>query len=127
MKEMVYKKERNIEVLDSGVYRGYKYAILSIGIYPCAYVQNKIGTTDMFDDVAKDVECHFGVTYVGRSYWDESDKDSYIGWDYGHCSDFSGYYEPDDRWLYDNTKRWTTEEIRSEVFAVIETFVEMGK
>lgn len=123
MKQMIYKENRKTELLDSGVYRGYKYAIVSNGTHPCAYVENKIGVTDMFDDVAKDVECHFGVNYVGEAYWDENDNVSYIGWDYAHCSDFAGYYTEKDEWLWNYTKRWTTEEIQEEVFGVIDRFV----
>jgi len=41
MKEMVYKKEvfGCKEVLAEGTYKGYDYAIVSLGSYPVAYVK----------------------------------------------------------------------------------------
>ena len=30
-----------------------------------------------------------GSTYYGEAYWDKEDKRTYVGWDYGHCHDYS--------------------------------------
>lgn len=44
MKKMVYQAERvGVEVLHNGEYKGYKFAILSLGTHPTAYVENKNG------------------------------------------------------------------------------------
>ena len=38
MKQMVYTADRNREILDMGEYKGFTYAIISLGWHPCAYV-----------------------------------------------------------------------------------------
>lgn len=118
---MVYQKDRKLEVLYSGEYNGYKFAILNLGIHPTAYVENKNGFEDY--DQANEVDGYCpngGYTYLGRAYWDKDDNAKYIGWDYAHCDDFAGYYTPDMGSLYETTKQWTTEEIYEEVKKTID-------
>ncbi len=123
IKEMVYRNDFVIELLDCGEYHGYEYAIVSQGFYPCAYVRlpkrhNYYGLD--YDDIP--IDCHCGLTYAGsclsvlpeHSGW-------WIGWDYGHCCDYAGYME-NPEWsnidiiYYANYfKKWTTPEIFEEV------------
>ena len=120
MKEMIYSDKRIMKVLETGVYKNVKYAILSLGTHPTAYVENIIEVSDYMDERLFGVEVHGGFTYLDMAYWDSEDKSWYLGWDYAHYNDFMGYYTPKDEWLFFNTKRWTFEEIQLEVFHVID-------
>ena len=125
MKEMVYQKEFKKEVLYSGKYKAYKFAILSLGLHPTAYVENKNNFRDIEEADGRVVYVpHGGFTYCNGSHWDAKDTSKYLGWDYGHCDDFSGYYTPGDG-LYETTKRWTTDEIYEEVKKVIDALVDL--
>lgn len=122
MKEMVYCDKKKPEILDSGEYKGHKYVILSLGSYPTAYVENKIGVADYWDNILDDIEVHGGFTYFGNAHWDENgiDKTDYLGWDYAHLEDlcYNSLFS-------ENGKKWTTEEIFSEVKNVIEQLIKI--
>ena len=122
MKEMIYGRRKKIEILDSGTYKGHKYAILNLGSHPTAYVENKIGVTGYHNDILDDVDVHGGFTYLGNAYWDEEgkDKSNYLGWDYAHFGDFCfvGIFN-------ENAKQYTTEEIFDEVKNVIDQLVKL--
>ncbi|MCM1506992.1 MAG: hypothetical protein NC177_07640 [Ruminococcus flavefaciens] len=118
MKEMVYKNKWETELLDSGVYDGYEYAIVSRGTHPCAYVKLPHGHKYYGVDYADiPVECHWGLTYSDnrldvlplRSGW-------WIGWDYAHGYDHMEFF---------NGKKWTTAEILDEVKDVIRQVKEL--
>lgn len=120
MKEMVYQKNRKIEILFEGEYKGYKFAILNLGAYPTAYVENKNGFEE-FDQANQLEYCpHGGWSFFAKPYWKENDDTIYLGWDYAHCGDFAGYNldNPDPYWQ--NEKKWTTEEIYQEVKRTID-------
>ncbi len=120
MKEMIYQAEYKREVLHSGLYQDYKFIILNLGLHPTAYVENKNGFSDFYEaNEITNYMPHGGFTYCGQACWDKSDNRNYIGWDYAHCDDFSGYYIAGDG-LYETTKRWTTAEIFEEVKRVID-------
>jgi len=127
MKEMIYQAERKIEVLDAGTCLGFFYWILNLGTHPTAYV--KIPESHKYyqkhyDDV--DIQVHGGLTYSrDYLYINETQKLEgwFIGWDYAHCYDYAGYYNKKDGSLY-NLKRWTTEEIREEVYKACEQLIE---
>lgn len=124
MREMVYKDKSTEEILDTGKYNDYRYVIVSRGFHPCAYVElpewHKYYGLH-YDDIP--IECHVGLTYsdnyvsdlvVGNGWW--------IGWDYGHCCDYSGFMLRDYWQNFDTShyKKWTTAEIFEEVKKVIE-------
>ena len=122
MKEMVYCDRKKPEILDSGEYKGHKYVILSLGSHPTAYVENKIGVADYWDNILDDIEVHGGFTYCGNAYWDKNgiDKTDYLGWDYAHLGDlcYNSLFS-------ENGKKWTSEEIFSEVKNVIEQLIKI--
>jgi hypothetical protein len=129
MKEMIYYPNflKKVEVLHSGEYKGRKFAITSIGIHPCAYVQIFCGTKNYYDKRFEPIDVHCGFTFAGHAHWDDTDKAHYIGWDYGHCCDFAGYFE--NKIFSTDMRKWTTEEIFEEVKGVIEqlnTLAERG-
>lgn len=118
MKEMVYKEECKKELLHSGEYKGFKFAIYSYGIYPMAFVENE----PKFKDTAeanKGVSVHNKIMFIGKT---QDDKDTeYFGWDYGRQGDFVGYYDPE---RFATHKKWTTAEVFEEVKNCIDTLVE---
>lgn len=125
MKPMIYCRERKKEVLCEGEYKGHKFAILSLGNHPTAYVEDKIGAVDYDDIRLDDVRVHGGFTYCGGGHWsEESAKTRWLGWDYAHAGDFAGYYE-ESEYVYYNSKQWTTPEIYDEVKSVIEQLIEI--
>lgn len=38
IKPMIYKTERKREILAHDAYKGYEFAIISLGTHPCAYI-----------------------------------------------------------------------------------------
>lgn len=85
MKEMVYGK-RKFEVLHEGIYKDYKFFIISYGSHPCAYVENKKNYKDYDCDELINIDVHGGFTFCG-----EKCGVNCIGWDYNHLGDFSSY------------------------------------
>ena len=120
MKEMIYGRRKKPEVLYHGKYKDHKFAILSLGSHPTAYIENKMGIIDYDDFRINDVWVHGGFTYCDIGYWnDESKKSSWLGWDYAHFNDYYYTNPPLDG------KQWTTEEIYDEVKWVIDHIIEI--
>ena len=121
MKEMVYQPTGKQEVLYSGEYKGYKFAIMNLGTHPTAYVENKNGFP-YYEEANEETDYlpHGGFTYYGEAYWDKSDKAIYIGWDYGHCGDYMGYYLNADKAIWNGDRKWATAEIYEDVKKVID-------
>lgn len=129
MQEMIYQVNRLEKpvALDTGIYNGYEYLILSLGTHPCAYVflskDNENYGKD-YDDI--DISVHGGLTYSKdtisfleflekyNAYGLINIEDKWvIGWDYAHLGDCYGVP------LFEGDKQWTTEEIKDEVINVI--------
>lgn len=123
-KEMVYSSERTYgDILARGNIDGYEYLILSYGTHPCAYIaipENHSRYKDYHKLENDDsIYPHGGVTFSGSER--SGIKGHWIGWDYHHACDFSGYDL--NRVNYDiffERKQWTTAEIFNEVNDVIE-------
>lgn len=119
LKPMEYKKLKHIEVLASGQFLGYKFAIVSHGSHPCAYVCAHTHYTHYSD--APGCGVHYGFTYGSdefgnTAYWDPDDlSHDWLGWDYIHFDDYAYY---NDEYQYEG-KQWTTEEIYEEVLSAI--------
>lgn len=104
-------------ILDTGTLDGYRYAIITLGSHPCAYVEVPEGHSYRQGYLESSVRCHGGITYAetyappalglkGESLW--------LGWDYAHfgdCMALPGYTSPG--------KRYTLEEIQHEVRDVV--------
>ena len=123
MKEMVYSKMRNVEILDRGIYKNYDYVILSLGTHPCAYVRIPEHHPYYSEDYNNcDIDCHWGLTYGSpylRTGNGTQESGWWIGWDYAHYGDFTGadmMFPPE---LQFGGKQWTTEEIIDECLNVI--------
>lgn len=120
MEQMNYTKERLCRVLHKGEFKGFKFAIVSYGTHPCCYVflpkEHKYYGKS-YDEI--DIDCHGGLTYSDNEliFNPLINDDWVIGWDYAHYNDYMGYYESDS---FENSKKWTTEELFEEVKQVIE-------
>lgn len=130
MKEMVYTPTRNITLLDAGMYKGIEYLIVSYGTHPCAYIKvprdHKYFGAD-YNEVPLYV--HGGLTYGGDlAYLNANiepiinNADYWLGWDYAHAGDFTGYYLIFGGPLLMNEKKWTTDEVFKQVIQAIDEF-----
>ncbi len=120
MKEMKYQAKRKIELLDSGKCYNFKYYIMNLGTHPTAYIEipkeHKCYRKD-YGDI--DVYVHGGLTYSSEYLWiskQDKIKGWFIGWNYAHYGDYMGYEEMFPKDIRVGGKKWTTEEIREEVF-----------
>lgn len=122
MKQMKYNTKRIIEVLDSGTCNGYNYYILNLGTHPTAYVEipkNHKFYRKHYDEISIDV--HGGLTYSkDKLFLGKENKENswFIGWDYAHLGDFSGFEMLFSNFSNNEDKKWTTEEIQADVFDV---------
>lgn len=117
--EMVYQQSRcKPQVLAHGVYHGRNYYVVSFGTHPCAYVDVSDLLSMTWEEqkyIENAIDCHGGVTYSSVELVVANNKGWYIGWDYAHCMDYSGYIP-----CGSLTKKWTTHEMVSECKRVID-------
>lgn len=119
MKEMEYDKDRKREVLDTGYCLGFLYCILNLGTHPTAYIKipkdHKYYGKDM-GEIELDV--NGGVTYSeeGLNISDNQRIEGwFIGWDYAHYGDYTGFELLVPERYRTGGKKWTTKEIYEEV------------
>ena len=116
------------QIIAMGEHEGVTFYVVNInGLHPCAYIRITKGMPLYgldYDDLDQyEIEVHCGWTYardflVGIVNDDES---WFIGWDYGHCNDFEGFYlREKDSFILKRNKRWTTDEIIEECKEVCE-------
>lgn len=130
VKEMVYQVKRleTPEILASGNVCGYQYYVVSMGMWPCAYVS--IPKEDIcFGQTDLPIDCHGGITYNRTYLLDSAVKDGWvIGWDYGHCFDYNGYNMTfGDPSFPLQQKKYSTEEMINDCKDVIKQLVELNK
>jgi hypothetical protein len=127
MKEMIYspKRLKQPERLAEGEYRGLTYYVLTLGTHPCAYVDVTGTPLDGkgYDDI--DILCHFGLTYAEPHLSTVDTGGWFIGWDYGHYTDFAGYTMEMAPGMQTG-KKWTTEEMVEECKNVIDQIIDKG-
>lgn len=116
--EMVYMKSRcEPQLLAHGVCHGRDYYVVSFGTHPCAYVDVSDLPSMTWKEqkyIENAIDCHGGVTYSDAELAVANNKGWYIGWDYAHCMDYSGYMPRESL-----AKKWTTREMVSECKRVI--------
>ena len=123
---MIYKKERQIELLYSGTYKNINYHIISYGTHPCAYIEIPMGHSlyeiEYYDLYEKgfDIDVHGGFTYSQHSLIGTNSCNWILGWDYAHCDDY--IYGLDNS---NNLKKWTTSEMEKECQKVIEEIINL--
>lgn len=136
IKPMVYSAKRTgIELIADGKYKGINYYVLNIdGSQPCAYIELE-SSHPLFgkkfacwedDENSFSLNVHGGVTYESdglRCVDPNGERGSkFVGWDYGHCCDFQGFYLRDQETLemFKDRRRWTTEEVVQEIKEAID-------
>lgn len=112
------KRFKEAKVLENECYKGFEYYVISWGTHPCAYI-NVTDTIfeglDYYNHIP-DLPCHGGLTYSGIGIMTVIKYGSYIGWDYAHYRDYSGYCMG---------KKWTTKEIIAECEQTIDKLIEI--
>lgn len=130
-KEMIYQKEMKREILLEGKFKDYQFYILSLGIYPTAYIEipkNSYlfgkGCNEIYK-MGLDIYVHVGLTYAnGELHTDDGIKTGwFIGWNYAHYGDYLGYKEMAIDGLLTYDTKWTTEEIFNDVCGAIEQII----
>lgn len=119
-KEITYGEKTYIAYDD--IIGGRQVFIIYMGSHPCAYVESNIdyfwGRQDFTEPV------HWGFTFYDTllhwknelpGYDEEKMKKYYIGWDYGHISDYATYKDQNFE-----GKKWTTDEIIEEIKRAVE-------
>ena len=123
---MIYSADRKREVLYDGVYEGHKFAILSLGTHPTAYVECKLKDCCSYgDERLDDIQVHGGFTYFDKTRWGDLDDIYYLGWDYAHYMDYAGWEEIYPLELRTSGRRYTTKDIFDEVKSVIEQLIKV--
>lgn len=128
LKQIIYSMSlKKQDIVAKGKYIGCKYAILSLGRHPVAYVEDFLGLGYYCNPLLESIVVHGGFTYYGKRMSEYSDNSNYLGWDYGHYGDYSSTDEllPPD--LRTGGKKWTTEEILEEVYSVIVQLKKLAK
>ena len=124
MQEMIYQKNRIPPVrLADGVYRGVPFYVLSLGTHPCAYVDIAPLGLDAVDE--RDIDCHGGITYHHDYLATVDHEGNFLGWDYAHYMDYSGYFGAIHEYAFSFVKKWTTAEMVAECKNVIDQIVGM--
>ena len=108
-------------IIAIGEHAGTKFYVCDIcGFHPTAYLRIPKGMPLYALDYTECddyIEVHGGFTYAafGLKGVVNDDESWFIGWDYGHCCDFHGYYLCDPKsYLATHNKKWTTEEVVDE-------------
>lgn len=125
MAKMVYELHQiNPKIIAKGNFFGYDFYVLNLGTHPCCYVRIPVGHKyyDVdYNDVP--VYCHGGLTYGERHLFDLTDEDYFIGWDYAHAGDFTGY---DMKFGFGSEDhRYTTKELVLDCLEAIRDFVKI--
>ena len=133
-KEMVYSKERKIELLCKDNYKGFNYYILNLGTHPTAYIEIPKGhllygmSYGEIYDKDYNIDVHGGLTYSDNHLQILENGNWFIGWDYAHWSDYMPFYDEISislkKWTTE-LKKWTTDEIIEECKKAIEQIEEI--
>lgn len=129
MKEMEYSKEISCIILDKGIKDVFYWFILNRGAHPCAYVG--VSKDHPFFNKEYDscnIDVHGGLTFADSDFLFNPimiEDIWWLGWDYAHAGDH--YHYESKSIPLDTGKKWTTEEIKQEVFDVIKQLTKVKK
>lgn len=128
-KQMVYQKDRKLEILFEGKYKNYQFYILNLGTHPTAYIEipraSKLfgkGYGEIYN-IGIDIDVHGGLTYADDHLQSIKKDTWFIGWDYAHGGDYAGYEVIFPENIRTGGKKWTTEEIFEDVVRGIEQII----
>lgn len=125
MEEMIYTSKKAIKILQSGIYQGYSYKVISYGTHPCCYVEipkgNILFKKDYLQEELRGINCHGGITFSDFRDFGKGSK-WYIGWDYNRLRDFNGIYLMPElqEFGHSKDKKWKTYELVQDCKKVIE-------
>ena len=124
------KRIETPKVLVNRKYKGYEYAIITLGSHPCSYILlpegHKYHGID-YDEIP--LRCHGGLTYsndhlLKRSHGNLAENGEWvIGWDYAHLGDFLSFSEHLIGGGMEGHK-WTLQELVDEMEEAITNLVE---
>ena len=116
-------------VLQHEVYKGHEYYVVNMGPHPCCYaevpVEHEFYRNRKISGLS--VPCHGGITYTGHlENLCLSTNRLFIGWDYAHAWDFTGYHMLTSiTGHFIDEHHWTTEEMVQECKEVIDYLADM--
>lgn len=120
------KDRSNIKIVDSGEIFGFNYYILTMGGYPCAYIEipkeHELFGKHYNDSVYYKYDgcVNGGFTFSSNHLNCVCEQDNknrwFIGWDYAHAGDYVYYNKK----MYLDGKKWTVHEIKGEIYDLCE-------
>lgn len=106
---MKYEDIQKTELIEKGVYKGFRYYIMSHGLYPSAYIEIPPVFVGYLNNNPQYLKVHGGITYLENKLDIVSKDKWFVGWRYNHAGDFHGLsMKPRD-------KKWTVKEIMKDV------------
>lgn len=118
----IYTDYTTRSLVASAQYKGFRYYIITLGAYPCAYVSIPSGHDLRGVDYTyiNGIGVHGGLTYSEFFLQLKNIilKGWFIGWDYGHYGDYMKLYH--DMEFSFGGKKWTKEEIEEDCKSVID-------
>lgn len=124
-----------------GEYNNKKILVIYNGCHPCAYVESNTDLYHEHNNKSKydipDCPAHYGFTWYGPLYhWAKTFKDidpkifnkNYLGWDYGHLTDYSRLYADGFLEMDENNplEKWTVDSIIDCIVNTIDWMHENG-
>ena len=114
-------------ILDEGNIDGFDYIILSFGTHPAARI--RIPPEHQFykkiDVDSFNVDCHGGLEFAGDNLsYTNNICGWFIGWNYNKNGDYRYHNGQGKRKIIAKVKKWTTDEIKTEVENVIKQLIE---
>ena len=123
------EKPEKPQVLETGKYKGYKFYICFSKTCPTAYVKLDeghplYGIEPDIKDEGLDYSPNWGFTYSDNKLgygigYGAKDKGWFIGWDYGHSTDYD-YFHSNSYNAEWGARKWTLAEIEGECMGVID-------
>ncbi len=107
-------------ILERGQVGDFCWVIMTYGSYPCAYIgldkSHPLYEIPLTSEEFWDINCHGGLTYFSNEidFYNKKNK-FWLGWDYGHGEDHQ-----ENGFINIHGKKWSFQEIKKEVFHVIE-------
>lgn len=118
---------RKIDIIAKGKYYNYRFYVVDYGSHPCCYIAigkrhpMLKGVKEFWD--LNSIDCHGGVTFMGKHPDIDNGKYHLIGWDYSHCNDFYASKLVDDT-MFIGYHKYTIDELLNDVKNVIVQIVE---
>lgn len=112
------------KLLEKGKYKGIPFYIIETSMgWPCCYIDVEPVLEFEFEleSSLDEINCHGGCTYADYRLrvGNEVFRGKILGWDYAHWGDWVPYVHSDCQ-----GHKWTLDELRAEVFEVIDDLLD---